>query len=235
MTTEPPKRRRWLQFRLRTLLIAVLVLSLPLSWFAVRMEKARRQREAVEALQSTGIFLEWQIVRESEPGVPTWLAKLFGDNYLFVEVRQVIWNGQSNWKPVRDEHMIHLADLPDLWRIAVPTCRVSDVGVEHLKGLTSLRSLDLSHTEVTDDGLKHLKEMSELRHLFLNGTQITDGGLEYLKGLANLEWLSLKGTQVTAQGVKKLQKAFPNCKIEWGDYGQVWFEQDTGTSQRLSR
>ena len=33
MTTTPPKRRRWLQFRLRALLIAVLVLSVPLQWF----------------------------------------------------------------------------------------------------------------------------------------------------------------------------------------------------------
>jgi len=216
MTKNSPKRR-WFQFRLRTLLIGVLVLSLPLSWFAWRMEKARKQREAVEALQSTGIFLDWQIVRESEPGVPTWLAKLFGDSYLFVEVRQVIWNTQSNWKPVRDEHMIHLADLPDLRRIAVPTCRVSDVGVEHLKGLTNLRSLDLSRTEVTDDGLKHLKEMSELQHLFLSGTQITDGGLEYLKGLANLKWLSLKGTQATPEGVQRLQEALPSCKIEYDE------------------
>lgn len=215
MREEHPKHRSWFQFRLRTLLIAILMLSLPLSWLAWRMERARRQREAVEALQRTGIFLDWQIVRESEPGVPTWLAKLFGDNRLFVTVRQVLWNGQINWKPVRDEHMIHLADLPDLRRIAVPTCRVSDVGVEHLKGLTSLESLDLSHTEVTDDGLKYLKEMSELHHLFLSGTQITDGGLEYLKGLANLKWLSLKGTQVTPEGVQKFQKVLPNCKIEY--------------------
>jgi hypothetical protein len=50
MIEELPKRRRWLQFRLRTLLIAVLVLSLPLSWFAVRRERARRQRATIESL-----------------------------------------------------------------------------------------------------------------------------------------------------------------------------------------
>ena len=47
-------KRRFLQFRLRTLLIAVLVLSLPLSWFAVKMERARRQREAVEVIERLG-------------------------------------------------------------------------------------------------------------------------------------------------------------------------------------
>ncbi len=43
------KRRRWLQFRLRTLLIAILVLSLPLSWFAARMERALMGSEAWES------------------------------------------------------------------------------------------------------------------------------------------------------------------------------------------
>ena len=52
--TAQAKRRRWFQFRLRTLLTAVLVLSLPLSCFAVRMDRARRQREAVEAIKHIG-------------------------------------------------------------------------------------------------------------------------------------------------------------------------------------
>lgn len=62
MTDESPKRRRWFQFRLRTLLIAALVLSLPLSWFAWRMEKAKRQREAVQAIEKLGgeAYYDWQ-------------------------------------------------------------------------------------------------------------------------------------------------------------------------------
>ncbi len=74
MTTEPPKRR-WLQFRLRTLLIAVLVLSLPLSWFAWRMEKARKQREAVEVIRGTGGYT---IYDAQKPSVPPVLLKVLG-------------------------------------------------------------------------------------------------------------------------------------------------------------
>ena len=50
MTTPPPKRRtrRLLQFSLRALLVFVLLVSIGMSWLAVKLEKARRQREAVE-------------------------------------------------------------------------------------------------------------------------------------------------------------------------------------------
>lgn len=52
---------QWFQFRLRTLLIAILVLSLPLSWFAVRMERARRQREAIAAIRKAGALFAFEV------------------------------------------------------------------------------------------------------------------------------------------------------------------------------
>ena len=41
-----PKRRtrRFLQFSLRALLVFVLLVSVGMSWFAVKLERARRQR-----------------------------------------------------------------------------------------------------------------------------------------------------------------------------------------------
>ena len=56
MTTPRPKRRtrRFLQFSLRALLVFVLLVSVGMSWLAVKLEKARRQKEAVEALVKLG-------------------------------------------------------------------------------------------------------------------------------------------------------------------------------------
>jgi hypothetical protein len=51
MVTPRPKRRRrrFLQFTVRSLLVFVLLVSIGMSWFAVKLARARRQREAVEA------------------------------------------------------------------------------------------------------------------------------------------------------------------------------------------
>jgi len=55
-------------------LLAVLVISLPLSWFAVRMNKARKQRAAVEAIEamrseqvSVGSLQEWHEMGRDRP------------------------------------------------------------------------------------------------------------------------------------------------------------------------
>jgi hypothetical protein len=47
-------RRRWFQYKLRTLLIAMTLASVGMSWFVARMQRAKRQREAVEAILSNG-------------------------------------------------------------------------------------------------------------------------------------------------------------------------------------
>jgi len=45
-------RRRWLQYSLRTLLVFMVLASVPMSWLAVKMHHAREQREAVEAMRA---------------------------------------------------------------------------------------------------------------------------------------------------------------------------------------
>jgi hypothetical protein len=44
-TTRP--KRRWFQYSLRTLLVFMVLASIPMSWLAVKMQQARRQREAL--------------------------------------------------------------------------------------------------------------------------------------------------------------------------------------------
>jgi len=51
---KPRARRRWYQYSLRTLLLVMLLASVGISWFAVKMQRARKQREAVEAIRGLG-------------------------------------------------------------------------------------------------------------------------------------------------------------------------------------
>ncbi len=179
------------QFSLRSLLVLMTAVAIVCSWFSVRMQEARRQREAIEAIDGLaryGYQLDGNggyLPGTPEPPGPPWLRNLVGVDFL--------------------------SDVRGLYYAAV-----TDAGLArlvHLKGLTNLKELWLDDTQVTDAGLIHLKGMTSLRALWLNGTQVTDDGLVHLKGLTSLQGLWLNGTQVTDAGVQDLQKALPNCHI----------------------
>jgi hypothetical protein len=196
MDGRTPKRR-WFQFSLRTLLVFVTLCAIACSWFAVKLQQATRQREAVAEIKKLGgiCVYDWQLdanggfdysYSKTKPTGPVWLRNLLGDD-LFQSVIMVGFEAERE---------------------------VTDASLEPLKGLSEVRELDLYGTKVTDAGLRHLKGLSQLRELCLSDTQVTDAGLEYLKELTQLQQLDLDGTQVTDAGVTKLQQALPNCEIE---------------------
>ena len=203
--------RRRFQFSIRSMLVFVVVVAIVCSWFAVKMQQARRQREVVEAIEKQG-GLSGYDDRINEDGRllvfpgPPWLRKLLGMDFLF-EVECVQF-GQ-----VTDAGLAHLKELTNLETLDLEATKVTDAGLVHLEGLTGLENLVLEGTQIGDAGLIHLKGLAGLEHLYLRSTQITDAGLVHLKGLANLKEVWLGDTQVTDAGVQDLQKALPNCEI----------------------
>lgn len=187
MTNESPTRRKWFQFKLMTLLVAVLVLSLPLSWVAVRMRRVRRQRVVTEQLESIGWSVEFHDMRIVSP-LNRNQAYSFEPPYSLKVIPVDFVHAASS--DVRDGDLRLVAELAPL-------------------------ALSLSDTEVTDRGLAHLSRLTNLRYLWLDDTRVTDAGLEYLKGLPDIHILGVANTSVTPEGVNKLQKALPNCKIEY--------------------
>ena len=60
----PASRYRWLQFRLRTVLLGTVVLCLPLGWLSIKLERTRRQRRAVIAITNAGGFV-WYLAQDA--------------------------------------------------------------------------------------------------------------------------------------------------------------------------
>ena len=136
----PKQKLRWYQYRLRSLLVFVLFVSIALSgisWLRVKMQKAKRQRNAVE----TVYFLRGTVVYDFEldgagnvvpgavpPGLPS-LRKLLGNDF-FADVVRVSFNGS----------------------------KVGDGELEDLKCLKRLQVMDLTGTNVTDEGVKKLQQ-----------------------------------------------------------------------------
>jgi hypothetical protein len=175
-TTTPKPRLRWLQFSLRGLFIGILVLSLPLGWFAYKLREAREHRAAVKAIQTVGGRVGCY---------PDRLGRLPGE-----EVRgdrgDRLWVRLSR-TPVRDAGLVYLRGLTTLYQLDLDATKVTDAGLVHLKGLTQLEELSLDSTQITDAGLEHLRGLTQLRTVDLRNTQVTDKGVNELqKALPNV-------------------------------------------------
>lgn len=199
MTTEPtPTRRRWFQFRSRTLFVVTIVVSLGSAWAI----KVRRIAERRDAFISAGLMFS---VRE-DSYQPLWHLILFGMDVRFAAR---IWGDSTT----TDDGLVHLRELTHLHSLYLSGDQVTDSGLSHLKGLTQLEILSLGGTQLTDDGVANLKRLIQLQELVLDGTEITDAGLSHLHGLTKLRSLHLGSTRITNDGIAKLQAALPNCKI----------------------
>ncbi len=189
-TSEPKPKLRWYQYRLAHLFIFVTICAVGCSWFACRMQKAKRQREAVAAIEEMDchVMYDYECAGYPRHPGPLWLRDLAGVDF----VADVV---AANW--------------------AAPHSRfpLTDADLEHLQGLTSLKSLHLYGRPIGDTGLEHLQGLANLESLNLGGTQVSDAGLEHLHGLTKLEWLWVNRTQVSKDGVERLKQALPKCEI----------------------
>ncbi len=169
---------RWrLQFTVRTLLLLVVAVAAPFSWFAKVAKSARRQEAAVQCIKNFGgtVWYDWEYDQNDHyspalrPPGPTWLRAVVGKEFL--------------------------ADVVDVTVGESGSRRFTDAGLEHVAALSRLRGLDLCYTHVTDAGLAHIAGLARLRRLDLSFTQVTDAGVAHLAALTELESLGLNNTE----------------------------------------
>jgi len=224
MTTAQKSRRRWLQFRLRTLLSFVALLCVPLAWFAWKIDQKRQERAVIEELNRLGgeILYDWQGKRlgetwqhdmkpdSDEPTGPTWLRWLLGDAffsdvvYVALLPRQRIpvgYRGAWRYDPSRKDAAPFLKD-DDLRLVAT---------------FPKLEELNLSNTDIGDVGLAHLRGLTHLRSLALEYTNITDAGMSTIKEMHRLTKLELAGTIITDSGLAHLSSLSALRELEISD------------------
>jgi hypothetical protein len=224
------------QFGVRSLLVFLLAVSVPLGWFAWEMQRARRQREVVEAIVGMGgwVYYDYQLEKgmgrpnpHAEPATPAWFRRLLGDNFfcdaesvyygdddlesLVIQLRELPYLEALHFL---DTHttVVGVEHLPALRNLERLSIRVSDDGLDQLATLAGLKWLDISQTQITDDGLARLTVLTNLETLGLFDTQITDVGLSDLRRLTNLRFLGLSGTEITDEGLKHLREL---SNLQW--------------------
>ena len=212
MNSTVKSPRRWkLQFSLRTLMLLMLLVCLPLSWLSFEIQQAAKQRKAtVKIREIGGTAMHCHLLEPQDDWAdrcPKWLQKTLGDDLL------VTINYVSFRKDIGDQELTPLRSLPQLRALHLNGGRITDDGLVHLDSLSQLESLTMKGPNITDCGLLHLVKLSTLKKLDLSSTKITDAGLATLCRLSRLEALDLSGTQITDAGIDEFRKAMPNVDI----------------------
>ena len=194
------------------------------------MEKARRQRRAVEEIERLGgiAVYEWEFVPPSVSGISPkpnlpWSQALVGDDN-YDKIAFIFIDGQNfddaladhvKWftglrclliedARVTDAGLKELAELPYVHEIQIIGGEITDVGLRHLGEFSNLSDLMLFGTQFDDDGLKHLAGLTRLRRLGLGSMRITDAGMRHLEGLCNLQELSFDDVHISDAGLEHL-------------------------------
>jgi internalin A len=220
--SNPKPRSRWFQYSLRTLMVFVTLSAVACSWFAVKMQQVKRQKEAVAAFRDneyvTNVSYDYEFddfgnsISSAEPPGPAWLRRILGDDF-FVNVFSVeIW-GNAN---ARSEHLQYLNQLRIL---AIHDLDFTGKGLNYIKDLQNLEKLEITFSEITDDSLINLRGLQQLKYLCLSGP-ISDAGLKHLEGLNQLQYLALLFCdRVTDLGLKHLENLVQLQTLDLTDTG----------------
>lgn len=200
------------RFRLRILMIAVLVVG---SWMGWQVNKARNQRAVASAVREYGgwVRYDWEfvngkLVEGREPQTPSWLRKRLGDEY-FQEIAYVSL-GFDGVNPRPPEPVLaRLASQNGIKTLALRGLQATDLGLRNLRRVKSLEELAItSESRVSDAGIAHLANLTNLRRFRIyniNASRVTDASLELLGALPNLEELTLRGHHISDAGLASLK------------------------------
>ncbi len=226
-TKPAKKRRRWLQFTMRGLIVLMVLAAIGAFWLRNEVQRAREQRLATEKATELHANLQYA---NSGPG---WLESLLGED-IFLKVERAETRQSTTtdldmaWLAALDDLQVlsfaaipetvprprmgdstvaHVADMHELRILSVPRFDLSDHGAQALRNHPEMEELELRETLITDAGLAYISGMHKLQRLDLSVLSgVTDAGLIHLRRLKELQSLSLNGTNVSGTGLEHLSQ-----------------------------
>jgi hypothetical protein len=219
---EAKPKRRWFRFSLRALLVLVTVLCV---WLGVKVNVARRQKEAVAAILRAGgtvcydcqfipksnpsglPLLDYRFDRDAQSSAPAWLRFLIGDD-CFRTVTAVYFNDPH--PNITKADIDQIAKLPAVKQFVFGRIdhewNVADSDFAALGQLDQLEVMELDGTRVTGTMLAQLHSLDKLTVVFISNADLDDVAMEQIGRMINLKCLWLGGTRITDNGIKQLQK-----------------------------
>lgn len=201
-----PKRRRWWQFTLRTLLIAMLLASLPLAWVGNELANKRNEEALSHDIHQAGGRAVFTLQQRLTFPPESWYSNddpfhsvtAWNQSYRISEVHltaRTATEFRILLRRVNRLSYLQSLDVSDSWLKDADLGGISD---------EPLSDLDLMGTGVTDECIPALVRLPKLKRLALDFTTISDAGLAKLVSSPSLAELDVSGTLVTPEGIAKL-------------------------------
>ena len=161
---------------LRAAIGVILVVGMLAGWAAMGIQKARRQAEAVAALQAAGasVYFDYQwkngqpVPDAVSPAAP-WVRRVLGDD-LLNRVVAVDLRGTQN----PDALAHHFLLLPYVTHINAADTPLTDASLAIWRRMPGLTSLDLQGTRITAGGIQPLRRLPYLKQLLLARTAVAE-------------------------------------------------------------
>jgi Leucine-rich repeat (LRR) protein len=206
--------RRWLQFRLRTLLIGVTLAALPLGYVAWEREQCRRG-EAARAMiyRNSGrdgffspedfdeVLVSFTETESPHFPRPEWLKDILGNDRF-----RLLVSAYLQGDALADADLARLEALPNLRKLSIADSNVTAEGVANLRGLNRLKKFSFEHNgKASDARWEILSGWKQLRELSFDGSDFRDASVPCLAPLVSLKQLQISNTKITDAGLA----AFP--------------------------
>lgn len=200
-----------IRFRLRTALIVVALLALPMEWYGRHWSRDRQLQARVTAIEKLGGQVMFDLPADSA-SIDAKLWRIVGWGEGVERPASIVLSGNPR---IDDAGLaaLSLETFPALESLTLDGCRISDQSMGVFEKLTDLTDLSLANTKITDRTLTAIGRLRQLTSLDLSRTDITDAGLNELIALQHLETLNVRDTGVTRRGIAKLQSAIPETLI----------------------
>jgi hypothetical protein len=207
---------RWACINIRVMMLMILTVAVPLGG---QVNRAREQREAVEAVQRYGgwvhfdfEFVNGALVPGRAPWGPRWLRTMFGDEYFRTiayvnfDYEPAIGRGvhNPNSKPC-DELLKKISGLPGLKKLRMKKTQATDAGLRHIGKMSELEELSIRDARsVTDEGVSQLAQLTNLKHISISFSNLTNDSLVLLSRLPSMEHVELQGNHFSDEGLARL-------------------------------
>ncbi len=204
------RRRRWSQFTLRTLALAMLVACVGAAWLGARLRLVAERERAIAQLLSDGFTIA------------------FADDEDLLSASAPSDSSQASWFGLRRVNSVQFGRADEMWRSCSSLGRaivpdslrtrgasrgLADRSVASILKLSEVRSLDLGCIRIEDRHLAQLSVLQSVERLDLAETRVTNAVIPILARFPRLSFLQIDQTKIDFDRLRRALDSFASERI----------------------